>query len=175
MDIITLIHKSGSPQEVKEIFQARLREGVITRDENPKSHFCIYFAAYCKASRKVFIGHHLKSGLWLFNGGHIDRGESASDALYREMREEWGFEKQSTSPLPSLLTITEIENPMKQTCKVHYDIWNFIPFEIVDFNPQTNLLSKEFLEWGWKSIEEATTLMTDPASQEALREIALLF
>lgn len=175
MDIKTLIEKSGSPNAIKDIFQARLQEGEITRDENPQSHFCIYFAAYNKSDRKVFIGHHLKSGLWLFNGGHIDKGESADDALYREMREEWGFAKKSTPLPPSLLTVTKIENPIKQSCRTHYDMWNFIPFEIVDFKPQTNLLSKEFSEWGWKSMEAARSLMTDSASQEALQQIELLF
>jgi len=50
-----------------ENFLQRIEEGKITRDENPKSHFCIYFAAYDPTAKKVFIGHHKKSGFWLFN------------------------------------------------------------------------------------------------------------
>jgi len=58
--------------EVAVKFRQRLKEGKLTKNENPESHFCAYFAACDFKAEQLFIGHHIKSGLWLFNGGHID-------------------------------------------------------------------------------------------------------
>ena len=57
--------------------------------------------------------HHKKSGLWLFNGGHIDKGENPEQALRRGMGEEWGeiVDLQIIGE-PKLLTITTIVNPV---------------------------------------------------------------
>src|SRR3990172_186562 len=116
---------------VKQEFLRRLTEGDITREENPQTHFCVYFAGFDPKTDEVFIGHHKKSGLWLFNGGHIDKGETPNEALFREIGEEWGDVKAIGLPEDAvagaeLLTITEINNPTKQTCTRHYDIWHFI-------------------------------------------------
>lgn len=150
--------------DVQDRFIARITEGHITRDENPQSHFCVYFAAYDPATKHVFIGKHIKSGLWLFNGGHLDKNESPEKALYREMQEEWGFVQKIDAKNPSLFTITKIENPTKQICEWHYDIWYFIPFSNKSFHPNQSLLSKEFFEWGWKTIDEARILAKDKAT-----------
>ena len=56
-------------------FTERLKEGGLTRDEKPETHFCAYFLPYDEEIKKIFIIHHKKSGLWLSPGGHIDKGE----------------------------------------------------------------------------------------------------
>ncbi len=67
----------------KSKFLHRLTKDKLTRDENIKYHICIYFAAYDPVAKQVFIGSHKKSGLWLFNGGHIEKGETLLDSLER--------------------------------------------------------------------------------------------
>jgi len=96
--------------------------GQLTRDENPETHYCAYFAGYNPQNGQVFIGHHIKADSWLFNGGHIDEGETSEETVVREIEEEWGngFTLQ-TVPQPSLLTITEIDNE-RVTCKRHFDL-----------------------------------------------------
>jgi hypothetical protein len=54
---------------------------------------------------------------------------------------------------------------------MHYDIWYFIPFDKQKFSPNTKLLSKEFSEWGWKTIKEAQSLTRDEATQKGLIKI----
>lgn len=142
----------------------RLEEGDLTRDENPKSHFCAYFFPYNPKNKKVFIIHHKKSGLWLSPGGHIDEGEGLLDTLNREINEELGvknFFKESQSPF--LLTITPIENKT-QPCKAHFDIWYLMKTDgnLFEIDP------REFHNTRWMTINEARKIVTDPPNRKAL-------
>jgi len=156
-------------------FISRAKEGELTRDENLYSHFCVYFAGFDREARKVFIGHHKKSGLWLFNGGHIDKGETPEEALEREMGEEWGVRVDLHSiGKPKLLTITPIQHPTIK-CNRHFDIWYFIPLSEVDFKPDQFLLDTEFYKTDWKSIEDAKALITDLATLKGISEFEEIF
>ncbi|MCK9378788.1 MAG: NUDIX domain-containing protein [Candidatus Moranbacteria bacterium] len=129
---------------------------------NPKSHFCAYFAAYDPKAKQVFVGHHKKSGLWLFNGGHIDEGETMSEILVREIGEEWGLDGNDFEiKPPAFLIITEIDNPTKQPCNFHYDLWCFVSVDKNNFNPDKSKLLEEFHEAGWKSLDEARSLIKE--------------
>lgn len=145
-----------------EKFLQRIEEGKITRDENPKSHICVYFAAYDPKAKQIFIGHHKKTGFWLFNGGHIDEGETMKESLSREIDEEWGLDANDFEiNQPALLTITEIDNPTKQPCRIHYDLWNFIAVDKNTFHPVEENLLEEFHEAGWKTLTEARELIKE--------------
>ncbi len=173
--LISLVQNFQMNQDLKITFINRINEGKVSRDENPASHMCVYFAAFDKRAKQVFIGKHIKSGLWLFNGGHLDKNEGIEHALYREMNEEWGFKKKIDANSPSLFTITEIENPKKQTCRLHFDIWYFVLCDKNDFHPDTKKLSTEFFEWGWKSISEAQALVHDKATLAGIEKLSSLF
>ena len=162
-------------KRVARKFAIRMRQGKCTHEENPRNHFCVYFAAYDPNAEEIFIGHHKKSDLWLFNGGHIDKGENRLEALKREMKEEWGFiEETEELGSVSLLTITEIETP-NISCKRHYDFWYFIPVDKTKFKPKEELLKTEFHKTGWKSLEEAAELIKDPNTILAVNIISYRF
>jgi 8-oxo-dGTP pyrophosphatase MutT (NUDIX family) len=164
-----LVEQADGKKDIKLKFLNRLEEGKLSRAENPVSHLCVYFAAYDPSAHKVFIGHHRKSGLWLFNGGHMDPNETPADTIVREAKEEWGKMLSVTDvPSPQLVTLTEIEHPEQIVCEWHYDLWCFLPFDSEAFHPDEQLLLAEFMQSGWKSYEEAETLLKDPASREAL-------
>ena len=170
-----LARSTGGEEKVRKEFIRRAEEGALTRDEDPKTHFCVYFAAYDPENQQVFIGHHKKSGLWLFNGGHIDEGELPLEALEREVKEEWGENVHLNGDYePSLLTITEINNPTKQKCRLHYDIWYFIPLSERSFTPDESLLVKEFHQTSWKTMNEAKCLIEDVNTLTALTKIEKL-
>lgn len=172
----TQIASMFSSSPITEEFIDRAKEGRLTRDENPFTHLCVYFAGYNKETKRVFIGHHKKSGLWLFNGGHIDEGETPEEALEREMGEEWGVKiKLKNIGEPKLLTITLINNPTKQKCTKHFDIWFFVPLVETEFKPDQSLLETEFHTTDWKSIDEAGELITDPNTLLAIDEFEKLF
>jgi 8-oxo-dGTP diphosphatase len=58
----------------------------------PPTHLVVYFVPLDAAGRSVLLGDHVKSGLWLPPGGHVDEGEDPRDAVERETREELGIE-----------------------------------------------------------------------------------
>jgi 8-oxo-dGTP pyrophosphatase MutT (NUDIX family) len=151
-------------QETFTRYTQRVEEGKFTRDENPQSHYCVYFLPYNPKTHEVFIVHHKKSGLWISPGGHIDKNETLFETLNREIHEELGmvdFFAQAQKPF--LLTITLIENPALP-CKAHYDIWFLVRTDGKDFQVD----AKEFHETTWASFAEARRLVTDPPNLKAL-------
>lgn len=161
---------SYNPAVAKRYLE-RLREGRLTRDENPTSHFCVYFAAFDPKIKEVFIGHHKKANLWLFSGGHIDQDELIEEAVSREIWEEWGQRiPTSDIPRPSLLTITDVVTP-NVVCKTHFDIWHFFPVEKENFFVDDEKLLDEFHETGWKTFESARRLVMDSSTVVALDKV----
>ena len=155
---LPIISKSHRKQ-----FSDRLFEGNLTRDENPDTHFCVYFAAFDLQAREVFIGQHKKSGLWLFNGGHIDKGEMLLETLMREISEEWGIPVSiDRDILPSNMTLTKILPNPNMNCCLHYDIWYFIPVEKNKFAPLMEKINEEFYEMKWFTPVLAKKKVTDP-------------
>lgn len=143
----------------------------LTRDQNPTTHVCVYFAAIDCDRKLVLVGHHKKSGLWLFNGGHVDMGESLTQTLHREMSEEWGSVAQSTEYRLSdrrLLTVTHVVPNVKQTCRTHYDVWHFLMVDSKHFLPDENAVAIEFFITKWLTLHEAREVVSDQATQQAL-------
>lgn len=159
-------------EDVGRQFLTRVKEGKLTRDEDPASHFCVFFAAHDPVMKKIFIGHHKKADLWLFNGGHIDVGESPEQALEREIGEEWGISMSSREiGEPSLLTIKHINKSTKAFCRTHYDIWYFVKLRESDFHPDQTKLDKEFYETRWVNASDAKKLVIDPNTLEGIEKI----
>ncbi|HUW72154.1 MAG TPA: NUDIX domain-containing protein [Candidatus Humimicrobiaceae bacterium] len=156
-------------EETYNAFKQRLEAGIPTRDENPKTHFCVYFLPYDSQGKKIFIVHHKKSGLWLSPGGHINKGEILHEALSREVSEELGVKNDFRETQPFLLTITQIENKV-QLCKVHYDIWYLFPTNGSNFNIDPT----EFHDIKWLTVEEARKIVTDPCNLKALEVVQKL-
>jgi 8-oxo-dGTP pyrophosphatase MutT (NUDIX family) len=110
----------------REDYLRLIQRGKLIRQEDPLCHVCVYFLPYRMSENSVFLVHHVKSGLWISPGGHIEADETPQQAVVREMREELGVVMDAESIAgPSLLTITEINNA-RQTCKGHFDIWHFV-------------------------------------------------
>lgn len=167
-EIEKLLDKACS-EEVALKFRQKLQEGKLTRDEDPKIHFCAYFAACDYKKKQIFIGHHKKSGLWLFNGGHIDEGETLREAVKREVGEEWGLDISDLDvESPALLTTAEINNPIKQTCRLHLDIWHFINIDKDKFNPDPLKLAEEFYSVEWMNLARAREIVKDKGTLQAI-------
>lgn len=60
----------------------------IVRPATPGRHLCVYFALFDEARRTVLMVDHVKAGLWLFPGGHVDDSEDPRTTVLREAAEE---------------------------------------------------------------------------------------
>jgi 8-oxo-dGTP diphosphatase len=58
----------------------------------PSTHLVAYFVPLDAAGRCVLLGDHVKSGLWLPPGGHVEEGEDPRSTVERETLEELGIE-----------------------------------------------------------------------------------
>ncbi len=79
------------------------------RPATPDPHLCVYFALLDDARGTVLVADHVKSGLWLLPGGHVDDGEDPRDTVVREAREELGVDARfhpAFGAAPLLLTVT---------------------------------------------------------------------
>ena len=148
-------------------FIKRINEGCLTREENQLDHFCVYFAVHDPSKKQVFMGYHIDAGLWLFNGGHVEKGEHPRQTAEREMREELGISNYEIPQIPGLLTFSDIKSKNK-LCKFHWEIWYFLAFDKDYFYPDQDRLRKEFYQAGWFSIEEAEKSVTNLSTQKAL-------
>lgn len=152
-------------------YRLRVQKGRLTRDENPSSHFCVYFAAIDPKRKEAFIGHHKKANIWLFTGGHVDQREVLEEAVQREIWEEWGQRMSLAKiPKPSLLTVTKVITPTI-ACNTHFDIWHFFPTDKGHFKIDQSKIAKEFHEIGWFSVADVMHRVTDPATLIALRRV----
>lgn len=154
---------------VRQEFLKALENDGLTRDESPQNHFCVYFVAYDSKFKEIFLGLHKKSGLWLANGGHIDKDEGLNQALFREIKEEWGVDALSL-PVnePEMFSITTIDNKPIQLCEKHYDVWYFIDVNKLNFFPDEKAIHTEFSEMKWLSFKEAKEHATDPATRDMI-------
>jgi len=152
---------------VRQRYMKRVQEGLLTRDENSATHFCVYFLPFNPATKQVFLVHHKKANKWISPGGHIDKGESLIIALNREISEELGVKDFfSETPTPFLLTITHINE--KISCKEHLDIWFILKTDGSNFkvDPQ------EFYNTGWFSLTEAKQIIVDNANSKAILSLS---
>lgn len=54
----------------------------------PQQHLVSYFVLYDEAKDVIMLIDHVKAGLWLPTGGHVDVNENPMDTVIREAREE---------------------------------------------------------------------------------------
>ncbi len=166
-EIKNLIEFPICSDEVKQRILTRLKQGNLTREENPVSHFCAYFLPYDPKAKKIFIGHHKKSGLWLSPGGHIDRGENLLNTVEREIKEELGITMRfPQNKQPELITITDIKHDVRP-CKEHFDFWFFIETDGHD----SKVDYAEYHEVHWVTVAEARQLIIDKQNLLALEKI----
>lgn len=90
----------------------------IARPATPDKHLCVYFAPFDEARRSVLLVDHVKAGLWLFPGGHVDDGEDPRTTVVREASEELEIDGQFHPRFgdePLLLTVTKTRGDCSHT------------------------------------------------------------
>lgn len=90
----------------------------IARPASPDKHLCVYFALFDETRRTVLLVDHVKAGLWLFPGGHVDGGEDPRTTVVREATEELAVEGEFHPRFgdePLFLTVTKTRGEHSHT------------------------------------------------------------
>lgn len=92
----------------------------ISKPDNPPKHLVAYFVPVDEARRSLLLIDHVKSGLWLPAGGHVEINENPVTTVVREAKEELGLDAKFgkwTGDQPLMLTVTQTVNG-----NVHTDV-----------------------------------------------------
>ncbi|MGH3796128.1 MAG: NUDIX hydrolase [Pseudonocardiaceae bacterium] len=90
----------------------------IVRPATPDKHLCVYFALLDGARRSVLLVDHVKAGLWLCPGGHVDDDEDPRITVLREAAEELRIDGEfhpRFGDAPLFLTVTKTRGEHSHT------------------------------------------------------------
>ncbi|MEO7261622.1 MAG: NUDIX domain-containing protein [Jatrophihabitantaceae bacterium] len=86
-----------------------------TQPRTPSPHLVSYFLLVDHDAGSLLLVDHIRAGLWLPSGGHVEPGEHPVLTVRRELREELGISAEF-SPLtgerPMFLSVTETARPI---------------------------------------------------------------
>lgn len=79
----------------------------IAKPDIPNKHLVSYFILWDEEVSKILLVDHIKSGLWLPAGGHVEVEENPQDTARRECKEELGIDALFWKEAPVFLTSTQ--------------------------------------------------------------------
>jgi 8-oxo-dGTP diphosphatase len=142
----------------------------IYRNESPLKHLVSYFLPVDSAKRSLLLVDHIKAGLWLPPGGHVEVDEEPWETVCREVVEELGVEAKhhgrfGSSPL--FVTVT------RTTTGTHEDVslWFVLSGSTDD---EFRWDPREFVGCKWMSFEEVLAVdlsALDPHMHRFVRKL----
>ena len=138
----------------------------------PPQHLVAYFVPLDAADRSVLLGDHVKSGLWLPPGGHVEQGEDPRDTVERETLEELGipasFHPRVGAREPFFLTATPT---LGERSHVDVSLWFVLDCRRdVELRPDP----REFRSVRWYNIDEQLEWPADSFDPQMTRFIRKL-
>jgi 8-oxo-dGTP diphosphatase len=117
----------------------------------PNKHLVSYFVLVDHARHSLLLMDHVKAGLWLPPGGHVEPGEDPHDTVRRELAEELGpraLMVASVASMPLFATVTQTRGPGSHT---DVSLWYVVAGDEkmwLDADP------REFRGHQWRTFEE---------------------
>lgn len=124
----------------------------LCKPENMEKHACAISVILSQDRKKTFLIDHIKAGIWLPPGGHVEKGKTFIDTIKNETKEELGVELEFIKENPFFLSQTKA----KDKSGIHTDVTAWFLVE-GDENSNYSVLEKEAREGKWFSIEEILT------------------
>ncbi len=121
----------------------------IQKPAIPPKHLVSYFVIIDSAKRKILLMDHIKAGLWLPGGGHIEKDEHPKAAVEREIFEELNITAEFISESPFFITQTITVG--KTAGHTDVSLWYLL---LGDSRNKTNYDPEEFNGYKWFEYEE---------------------
>ncbi len=126
----------------------------IQKPDVPPKHLVSYFVLFDEKARKLLLVNHIKAGLWLPPGGHVEKDENPNTTVEREILEELFIPAEYIQNTPFFLTVTKTVNINAGHMDV--SLWYLLRG---DSTKKLRYDSSEFNGYKWLTIEEV--LRTD--------------
>ena len=139
----------------------------LTRDLDSDEHICVFFLPYNRESRSIFLVNHIKANSWIPPGGHIEQFEDPKMSVLREFEEELGHKIDIIQISPYAMTVIDISDNKRNTCKKHYDFWYLVNTPIINYK----YLKREFYEGRWFKIDDACKIISVPLYVKTVRSL----
>lgn len=78
----------------------------IAKPATPPKHLVSYFVLVDQERKKIMLVDHVKAGLWLPAGGHVEKDEHPNATVEREVQEELNLAADFLEPGPIFITQT---------------------------------------------------------------------
>lgn len=142
----------------------------LQKPATPLKHLVCYFLLFDETQQKVLLIDHIKSGLWLPNGGHVDPNEHPNDTVIREAREELGIEAIFYKERPLFLTVTNTVGIVKKHTDV--SLWYVLR---ANWEDSLNLDCHEFSKASWFDMNAIDFSKSDPHMKRFLKKLNIFF
>lgn len=140
------------PSTISQFRSLKSSQVSHTKGEGNPLHYCSFFLPFDKSNNRIYLCHHIKADDWIPPGGHIEPGETPSDAAVREMKEELKVTINKSQLKAWNLSVKPIGRP-DTGCMAHYDIWHLVDIKEQAFDYD----SREYHDAGWFNIPEGVT------------------
>ncbi len=138
----------------------------LQKPATPLKHLVAYFLLLDVKKQKILLIDHIKSGLWLPNGGHVDPHEHPTDTVVREAREELGIEAIFYKQSPLFLTVTNTVGTVEKHTDV--SLWYVLKANTED---SLNLDCEEFTQASWFEMNAIDFSKSDRHLERFLKKI----
>ncbi|MEL6551475.1 MAG: NUDIX hydrolase [Pseudomonadota bacterium] len=115
----------------------------------------------------ILLVDHIKAGLWLPSGGHVEPGEHPRQTVRREIIEELGIEADFMFPGPLFITATTTVGSTPG--HVDVSLWYVVKG---DRQAQLNLDKREFIQVRWFHRQQAPHNRCEPELERFLKKLA---
>ena len=141
----------------------------LTKSEGTTTHIGTFFLPLNKETKSIYLVDHIKAGMWIPPGGHIEKNELPANTVIREFKEELNHQLTTEEIKLFNLSITPINRPW-QKCITHYDFWYSVSIEKFPFN----FLKKEFHHGKWFDLEEGLKIIKRKTMQDIIKNHPLV-
>lgn len=138
----------------------------VEKPATPPTHLVSYCVKIDPQTRKILLTEHLKSGLWLPTGGHIEPEEHPHNAAIREMHEEISGNHALLKEDPFFITVTETVG----STKGHTDVSLWYLFKGQKDEP-LSFDESEFKSVKWFDFDQVPFDQADPNLQRFLAKL----
>lgn len=160
---------SREKEHIQDVIRWLASDFPIYRQDKPdipNKHLVSYFVIVDPKERKLLLGDHKKSGLWLPTGGHVDEEEDPKDTAIRECIEELGIKAPLVYEYPIFITVMETIGPVKKHTDV--SLWYLMQ---LDSSKSLHFDRREYITVEWFDINSIPTERVEPNLKRFLHKL----